>query len=585
MEPTPPTADSSKCKVLRPLLWWLVLSMLLLTWQFHRRQEQQASIDFAVLLEGRAARPAYRAELNDVLFDSGRHSGLWHKKLTIQAQDAEPFTTNVFVWYGGKNLGNIKLTRSRGTLDLSTKPSAFRVSVNGSETNCNFHDTLHESLPLPTGRYQVTAAFARFATNTEVEILANQTSHLLFDPGITTLQLNSQPTNAEFDLRSVAVPDISIHNNTPVVLTDLPSGEYQLRIWRGDYQKTMPLKLNRALGTNELSVEFDYAQLAITSKPAGALITEGDNLVGTTPTNLTLPAGFHRLEVTKDGFRATNFSLTLEANENRSLAVVLPSLAYLEAIEQARNHLSGAFPDLNRAQESLDKALQIEPNDPTALRLKQTIVFQRHLRDARELRRTGVFWKANTEVDEALKISAADAEALALKSDLEKDMQSAAQAKATARREQPAKIFQERVSHLKHSELFPSQKMEFTGQIGAARAALVRALEKNPSWNIRQNVTEDEDTASIQADIRGLASRQAVYLVVAQTADNTIEVHFKLFLYSLGSNIHIGLTGISEDSYKPMHSFFATPASAASVEHRRTRDLQEFRKRLEVELR
>ncbi len=581
----PPKAGSSKCKALRPLLWWLVLSTILLTWQFHRRQEQRALIEFTVSLEGQSVRPAYRAELNDLPFDSGHHSGLWHKTLTIQAQDAEPFSTNVFVWYGGKDLGNIKLTRSRGTLDLSIRPVAVRVSVNGSETNYNFHASTHESLSLPTGRYQVTTDFARFSTNKEVEILASQTSHLLFDPGVTALHLISQPTNAEFELRCTALPDISIRSNTPVVLTDLPSGQYQLRIWRGEYQKTVPLRLNRALGTNELTVEFDYAQLAITSKPAGAHITEGDKSIGTTPTNLTLPAGLHGLEVAKDGFRATNFSLTLEANENRSLAVVLPSLAYLEAIERTQSHLSGAFADLDRAQESLDKALQIEPNAPDALKIKQLIVFQRHLRDARELRRTGVFWKADIEVDEALKISPADAEALVLKRDVEKDMQSAAQTKAAARREHPAKIFEERVSHLKHADLFPSQKMEFAGQIGTARAALVRALEKNPSWSIRQNDTDDDDTTIIQADTKGLASRQAVFLVVAQTADNAIEVHFKLFLYSLGSNIHIGLSGISEDSYKPAHSSFATPASAASVEQRRTRDLQEFRKRLEVELR
>ena len=579
------TSGALQGKVFRPLLAWIVLSLLLLTWHFHCRQELRASIDFTVSLEGRAVRPVYQAELDGQVFDTGLHSGLWRKRLTIQAQDADPFSTNLFVWYGGTHLGNITLTRSRGTLDMNLKPTTIRVSVDGAEAKKDFHDTMHESLSLPTGRYQVTAVFARFATNTEVEILTHQINRLVIDPGITALSLISQPTNAEFELSATALPQISIRSNTPATLADLPAGDYHLRIWRGEYQKIVPFKLSRTLSTNDLKVEFDYAQLVITSKPDGAEITDGDKVVGTTPAALTVPAGWHRLTMAKNGFRATNVLVTLDANENRSLAVVLPSLAYLEAIEQARGQMSGVFADLERALESVDKALQIQPDDVTALQLKQAVIFQKHLRDARELRRNGIYARASAEVEAALKISATDSEALTLKRDLEKDMESAAQAQAEARRALPARTFQERVSRLAHSNLFPSQRIELTGQMEPARAAIVRALGKSPSWTVRRNEVGSDGTAIIQAEVKSFGSRHSVFFVIGQTTDTTVEVHFKLWFFALGGNIQIGLSGISDESYKPVHPSFEPATAAASVEQRRARDLQEFRKRLDAELR
>lgn len=578
------TLEAFQGKVFRPLLAWAIISFFLLTWHFHCRQEQRASIDFTVSLEGRDAGPIYQATLDGQSFDSGRNSGLWRKRLTIQAQDADPFSTNLFVWYGGKHLGNITLTRSRGTLDLSLNPTAVRVSVDGAEAKKDFHDITHESLSLPTGRYQLTAAFSRFATNSDVAVFAHQTTRVVIDPGITVLSLSSHPSNAEFELNSAALPRISIRSNTPTTLTDLPAGDYHLRIWRDDYEKIVPFRLNRASSTNELKVEFDYAQLAITSQPDGAEITDGDKRVGTTPATLTLPAGWHRLTVAKNGFRATNFSLTLEANKNLPFAVVLPSRAYLEAMEQARGKMSGLSADLDRALESAEKALQIQPDDATALELKEAILFQKHVRDARELRRNGLYAKANAEIGTALRINENDPDAIALKRDLEKDMQSAAQSRAEARRAFPAKVFQDRVFRLPYSNLFPSEKIELTGQMETARAAIVRALLKSPSWTIRRNEVNDE-AAIIQAEVKSFGSRHSVFFVVGQTTDTTVEVHFKLWFFSLGGNIQIGLGGFSDESYKPVHPSFEPPTAAATVKQRRARDLQEFRKRLDAELR
>src|SRR5688572_12008951 len=139
MEPLPHMAGSSKGKVFRPLLCWFIVSMLLLTWRHHQQQERSASIVFSVSIEGRPGNSLYTVTLNQRSFETADHSGLGRKKLFIQAKDADLFVTNVFVWYGGRNLGNITLPRSRGTLSLDITPRALHLEV----TNNEAHRVLH----------------------------------------------------------------------------------------------------------------------------------------------------------------------------------------------------------------------------------------------------------------------------------------------------------------------------------------------------------------------------------------------------------------------------------------------------------
>src|ERR1043166_6770673 len=81
MEPATPSAGSSTARTLRPFVWWIFFSALLLTSRHHQQEERRATIQFTVSVEGREERPEYRAELNDLSFEAGGHSGLWLKRL------------------------------------------------------------------------------------------------------------------------------------------------------------------------------------------------------------------------------------------------------------------------------------------------------------------------------------------------------------------------------------------------------------------------------------------------------------------------------------------------------------------------
>ena len=527
----------------------------------------------------------YRAELNERAFEAGTHSGLWDKRLVIRATDAEPFVTNVFVWYGGKDLGNLSLTRSRGTLDFIVTPAARRLTVTGQETNKNLEATTHEVLSLPTGKYKITAEFTRFTSEQEIDIFANQTHRVSINPGITALRLNSQPTNAEIHVTSITPPGISIRSNTPVLLSEMPSGKYELSVWRGDYRKTMPVTVSANGGTNELIIEFDYGSLVVTSAPPGAEIMHGAKRLGMTPATFDLPPGFYRLDIIKQGFQSTNVSLTVTGNVTNALMVKLPNLAFLRAMERARQELSAFNVNYDRALAEVETALQIEPADQDARRLKRTIQFHQHLIRSKQFAADRDYSKALVEIDAALKLNPDYKEALALKADWEKAKQESEQVAAEARREHPEKVFQTFASRVPNNDLFEPQLMRFSNSLHTVSAAVVRALGSNPEWNVSPAGKPDVDTVVIHAGIKSFASRKNVVLVAGQTADNEVALYFKLFEYTLDTKIQVSLSGVSDDSYTPLHPQRVSAVRAPFVEKQRATSIQNFKKRIEDELR
>src|SRR5688572_4786760 len=85
-------------RAFRPLLWWFVASSLLFLWQYHRTQASKATIQFTISVEGPAGQNTPKATLNGLPYTPGQPCGLGWKKLVVEAEDAESFATNCFVW-------------------------------------------------------------------------------------------------------------------------------------------------------------------------------------------------------------------------------------------------------------------------------------------------------------------------------------------------------------------------------------------------------------------------------------------------------------------------------------------------------
>lgn len=599
METTPATVGRVTNRAFRPVLWWLVVSSLLLLWRFHYTSAARATIRFTVSMEGTPGRVFPDVWLNGQAYKAGEPCGVGKKTLRVDAPGYESFATNIFVWYAGAAFGDITLARSRGRLDLEFSPAVESVVIRGTETNTRLARVTRESLHLPTDRYSVEAKFARFTVERTVDVTRNETARLAIAPSVATLNLASKPDGAEFELHSVKSPEIALKGRTPVTISDLPSGEYSLVIWRGGYKKSRSINLGGTRATNDLTVEFSYAKVSVTSEPANATISDGNEVIGRTPAVIELVPGFHRLQIDKTGYFGTNFSLTLSETDSRSVSVSLANVSFVEALARARSATSGSSPDYDRAFADVEKALQIKPGDEGALGLKRTIEFNLHLRNARRFQGRGDFAAATLEAEAALKMGVNDAVVVALKGELLKGQLAAAEAQAEARRKaeeveaearrkaeaaqaevrrnRPQKLLPETTRRLQHDELFEPQIVRYKRSLDTVRAAVVRAFGRTPELSVKQNDLLDAETAVLTVADTGQFFRHTVVMVVGQTTDTEVTVCFKVFSFMAGND--------GEAAFLPTHARYASGSRAKVIDSMRAGDIVRFKNRLGTELR
>ena len=292
----------------------------------------------------------------------------------------------------------------------------------------------------------------------------------------------------------------------------------------------------------------------------------------------------YSLSLTLPGYRTTNLFFTVSGKEPRTISVELTTNDYAQAMERARAKLSANVPDYAGALAEVDKALKIR-STADALSLKQEIQFRSHVSNARQFERNRDYAKALAELDAALILRPTDAEALAFKRTVAEEKKRLDQSLAAKRRAHPQQIFRTMSEKYQYDELFEAQTLQFKGTLETVRNAIIAGLARKPSWNLTGNHKRDDDTSVLQFETQGFGSKHSALVVAGQTADNEVSVYFKIISLSLGSNIQIGFTGISEESYKPMHPRYVPEARVPAIQRNLARDTQDFRVRIEDEMR
>ncbi len=114
-----------------------------------------------------------------------------------------------------------------------------------------------------------------------------------------SLLLESDPAGASFVLRQGDA--LVREGTTPVTLSDLPTGEYEVAVVDQGRELRQPVQIVR----NQLSskrVVFSAGALNVTSDPPGAEISLDGRAMGRTPLRLETLAGDHRLTATVPGW-------------------------------------------------------------------------------------------------------------------------------------------------------------------------------------------------------------------------------------------------------------------------------------------
>src|SRR5258705_1646136 len=256
-----------RLRAFAPLFLWCCLAFSLIGRDVFRRLAAGTTVTFRILVEGQEPPRIPVVKLDDVDFKSGGHVHSGTRILTIEAPGLEPHERKLSVWFRAQDLGDIDLARSKGSVEILAEPRSREIRIVGAEFKSAATNTMVTTFgPLFVGDYLVSADFGFFTEERRIEVKRNEAARVEFKPAVGVLAFTTEPTAAHFLLTSTAGPRVQLQGTGPTNVECLPSGEYQLKVWRGDYVEEMmgPIKHGEA---KSHPPQVDYAPGRCLSKP------------------------------------------------------------------------------------------------------------------------------------------------------------------------------------------------------------------------------------------------------------------------------------------------------------------------------
>ncbi len=545
---SPEPARVRYSRAFRPLSIWLLVSVVLLAWDFHRNHAPQTTITFNVRVDGKAVNPGeYSATLGTMSLQSGSVVPIGSRTLWVAMPDAEPFQKSLFVWYGENAIGEVDLKWNQGVLDLKIEPQARVVQLTGPHHRFRLADSSGTTVTVPVGSYQVEAVFEHLSEQHQVNVGHNETNRFVLKPNLGTVRLESEPSGARFRVSSAGRNPVSIEGDAPRVLGGLPAGAYTLRMWRGDYVKETPFELQR-WETVKVSFAFEYGEVTVLSDPEGATILLADKEIGQTPKTFTgLKPGPYRFRLQKAGYGSVEVSAEVTSTNSITISTNLVNLRYMQGMAAARRELSGSSPDFRKALASVEQALSEKPADAEATVLKSEI----------EVGLTGQVGR-----------EARQAQAAALE----------------ARKRAAKQAFHQATSSIPQTELYDAHFWEFRVPLTKVRDALLRTITKTTiKWNLGKEIRVNDETLIFYGTSKGFLSSGKQFVILASQVDSDfVQVHLKFWDYTMATSRAIPAYRGAIDV--PLNATFFLPEEAANIEARRREIPENVRSVLQKEL-
>ncbi len=230
-------------RVLRPLIWWLILVLVLYSIRLHERWIAQTRISFKVDLGGRLVDYEASVALDGQRIMSGQRVALGRHHLAVTHPKAESFSTNFFVWYGEHDLGKIGLNRTHGHLAVEIKPPAANVLIRGPEFSVTLTNSTGLTSSVPTDVYAIESRWANYQEATRATVSKEKEVLLSIAPPLGVLIFESDPSGA-----TVVGEAGNALGNTPLVLLEMRSG-----VWKGELRLAghIPVPLTLAIIANQ----------------------------------------------------------------------------------------------------------------------------------------------------------------------------------------------------------------------------------------------------------------------------------------------------------------------------------------------
>jgi tetratricopeptide (TPR) repeat protein len=390
-------------RVLRPLYWWLLLVLVLYGIRLHQRLSAQTNLQFSAAVPGQPFFPETTAELDGKPFSSGQQVRIgWHQ-LVLRHPKGNLLTTNLFIWYGERNLGKISLERSKGTLAISATPVARQLVIRGPEFTATLTNRGEFTTLVPTDHYVVEATYPYWQSSTAIEVSKDVTATYRFAPRFGSLTIEGSHPDISFMLRK---PDETLieTGHLPATIVGLPEASgYQLRALRKEDSQDIVIGVTAGL-TNALKIEFVYGVVTIESEPTGATVLKDGNVLGITP--ITLPEvnpGTFKFLLKMDEYEPANGELAVLANQTNTFYAGLISRHFTRAMADARQFYASA--SYNFAMQAATEALKFKSGDSEATNLLHDATIMDHVVKAQSWAARGEFTNAITEANLALALA------------------------------------------------------------------------------------------------------------------------------------------------------------------------------------
>lgn len=524
--------------VLRPILIWLIVSLFILGYDYDRVNAPRTFIAPLVTIDNVPQGPGQfyleidgsRVSQNDVVEVGTRNIRIW-------AEDTTEFRTNRLVWYGTNNLEHVGLERLRGTVNLTLVPPATELLMVGLYDELTLSNVATLRTNIAVGRYALTLKYGDIERKHTVRVEADQTVERQLRPDIGIGLLGSNPSGANFSLSSTNRRFRPMRGTLPIQLP-LESGQYSIEAWRGSYRKEATFVVSPGK-TNAVTIPFEYGRVEISTEPQGVNLRVNRHSIGITPTNLVLQPGRYEMQLAKSGFHSLSIPLNILPNQTATLHTNLVSMGFSQALANAKRYARSK--DFERALDSIDSALSIDPSHNESQQLRS--VYQREVSLAR------------------------------------------AREAATAKRQRNISRFDTLIRSDEDTALFDTHSWSFNGGYEQIRVAVRNAISKTSArYSVEAEQNLDPSSVFFRGKSKGLSAygRHCAVLVCNNGANETqVIAKFWDYIPASGSGISIASLLKLEDNI-PVHPDRFQANQRQAVLERRKKIANEFKGLIEA---
>jgi hypothetical protein len=525
--------DRHLLRILRPLIWWLILVLVLFGIHTHERLMEKTRLNFSVSMQGQPIDAAATFDGKSAL--SGQNIPLGNHTFAVTNPKGEPFSTNMFIWYGPHDLGNIVLKRAIGNFTVTVTPPARWLIIRGPEWSVTLMDSSGTNATVPTDVYAVEADFSHWQEKQQVMVNGNFSSPLYIAPRFGIVQLDCNQTDASYQLQDANGQNVA-SGSLPAMITELPMGSYSIFATHHGNQRQSSVFV-KADAMNTVPVNFEYGAAIFETAPSGAVVAdENGRQYGETPLILKeLLHGTWKFTLQRYGYAPLQVALHVTANQTNSISTNLVSFNYITAMNSARQYLAES--NYKQAGVAVDQAIQASPADVAAVALQRKITVLSGIQNAEFYGAQSNYTTGIKLLQSTLQLEPDNERAKQLLIDYQKREPEQIERERQERLNQPREYFAALCAKYRDGKLFNEHELKTKKSYHEVQAGISEALlSVQPPfvYNVNDSPTPGiHEFAATQKFSTGLLSSgvRMCLIVVGQTKDDETQILFKVLEY------------------------------------------------------